>query len=481
MAGSASLGLKAAVVCLAITAGSLAATAFVSAEAARPARMAAYALILAGTGGVFWIFTRRVSRSLAEVAEVARAIADGDYRRRLHLSPGGELATLAETVNHMARSIEAQIATITDQKVQLQAILDSMREGVMVLDPAGRILVANPALTRMAPLCENYVGRRPIEVAQSPELQRACDQLLAEADPSPAQAVTVEVEVAPGRFYEVSMVRLAASRRNPGAVLVFHDVTEARRLASIRRDFAANVTHELRTPLTSIKGYAETLLAATENLDPDSRRFLDVILRNANHMSRMVEDILDLARLEEEPSALPIGAVADAGTALAEAVRECEPLAAARDLTLDIRIPADIPPVACDSGQLSQVWRNLLENATRFGPKGSKILLTAEEGETVVTCGVQDQGPGIPPEERERVFERFYRVERHRSKAMGSTGLGLAIVKHIVERHGGRVWADRGHGEMTGAAFFFTLPRAETAGPTGSAPETDAPAQPSTT
>lgn len=461
MGGSASLGLKAALVCLAITACGLVASVFVPEGIEQPAKLAAYGLILLAAGAVFWGLTRALSRSLAEVAAVARAIADGDYRRRLHLSPGGQLAVLAENVNHMARSIEAQIATITDQKVQLQAILDGMREGVMVLDAAGRIKVANPALTRMAPISGSFLGRRPIEVAQSPELQRACDRLLDERDPVPGQCVTLDVEVAPSRFYEVSLVRLAASLRDPGAVLVFHDVTEARRLASIRRDFAANVTHELRTPLTSIKGYAETLLAASPELDPERRRFLDVILRNANHMSRMVEDILELARLEEEPTGPAAGAVADAGVALAEAVRECEALAAAKDLALDVTIPADIAPVTCDSGQLSQVWRNLLENATRFGPKGSKILIAATADDTMVTCTVQDQGPGIPPAERRRVFERFYRVERHRSKATGSTGLGLAIVKHIMERHGGRVWVERGRGEMTGAAFFFTLPRAK--------------------
>jgi len=151
MAGSASLGLKAAFGCLAITAGSLVAAAAVPAAAGRPAKLAAYGLILAAAGAIFWWLTRRLSRSLAEVAAVARAIADGDYRRRLHLSPGGELATLAETVNHMARSIEAQIATITEQKIQLQAILDSMREGVMVLDAAGRIRVVNPALDPHGP------------------------------------------------------------------------------------------------------------------------------------------------------------------------------------------------------------------------------------------------------------------------------------------------------------------------------------------
>jgi two-component system phosphate regulon sensor histidine kinase PhoR len=463
VAGNATLGLRAAGVCLAVTALSLGVSALVPASAEPGQRLAAQAGGLALAGGIFWLLTRRLSRSLAEVIAVAQAIGDGDYRRRLHLSPGGDFAALAEAVNHMARGIEANIATITDQKTQLQAILDGMREGVMVLDASGKVRVINPALRRIAPISGEIVGRLPIEVAPSPELQVACDRLLAAGRDDAPAPVTLEAELGPGRFYEVSLVRLAReaakTRSDPGAVLVFHDVSETRRLSRVRRDFAANVTHELRTPLTSIKGYAETLIGAAPELAPEKRRFLEVILKNANHMSKMVDDILSLARLEEGPAAAP-DASADAATALTDAVRECEPLADARRLVLDNRLPTGEFLVACDGGQLTQVWRNLLENATRFGPEGSRIVMTAarDPAAGTVTCGVLDQGPGIPPEERQRVFERFYRVERHRSKTPGSTGLGLAIVKHIVERHGGRVWVDRGRGDMTGAAFFFTLP-----------------------
>lgn len=464
MAESALLGLRAAAVCLAVTVASLAAPLLVPQAAGTAVRLGVGGAALLVAGVVFWGLTRRLSRSLREVITVARAIGDGDYRRRLHLASGGELAALAEAINQMARDIEGQIATITDQKVQLQAILDGMREGVMVLDASGRIRVVNPALIRMLPITGLALGRQPIEVAQSPELQRACDRLLQETNPAavPPQP-PLEVELTPGRFHEVSLVLLRPERGDCGVVLVFHDVSETRRLAKVRRDFAANVTHELRTPLTSIKGYAETLLAAAPELPPEKRRFLDVIVRNANHMSKMVEDILSLARLEEGTAPVPAGTAADPVATAAEAARECEALAAARELVLTNRLAPDTPPVGCDPGQLTQVWRNLLENATRFGPNGSKIVMTATVAPASVTCGVLDQGPGIPAEERERVFERFYRVERHRSKATGSTGLGLAIVKHIVERHGGRVWADRGRGEMTGAAFYFTLPRADVA------------------
>lgn len=482
MPAAASLGLRAAGVCMAVTAVSLVVPELLPAAAGRVERVLVLfgALLLAGL--IFWIIGRRLSRSLYEVIAVARAIGDGDYRRRLHLSPGGEFTALAEAVNHMARRIESHIATITDQKTQLEAILDGMREGVMVLDASGKIRVTNPALRRIAPVTGDLTGRRPIEVAPSPELQMACDRLLGEAANAPdaeagdaetaaLAAASLEVELGPGRFYEVSLVRLgrdpAGAGRDHGAVLVFHDVSETRRLNRVRRDFAANVTHEMRTPLTSIKGYTETLLTAAPELSPEKRRFLDVILKNANHMAKMVDDILTLARLEEQPA--PDGATpaaecarpqADAAAALVDAMRECESLVAARRVRFDNQLPADDLMVRCDSGQLTQVWRNLLENAARFAPEGTRIVMTASRDAAAITCGVLDQGPGIPPEERQRVFERFYRVERHRSKTPGSTGLGLAIVKHIIERHGGRVWADRGRGEMTGAAFYFTLPAA---------------------
>ncbi|WP_428562879.1 MAG: HAMP domain-containing sensor histidine kinase [Solidesulfovibrio sp. DCME] len=470
MTAVASLGLRAAGVGLAVTAASLAVAELLPAGPQRVDRLLPLAVGLALAGLIFFIIGRRLARSLAEVIAVARAIGDGDFRRRLHLSPGAEFTALAEAVNHMARRIESHIATITDQKTQLEAILDGMREGVMVLDAAGRIRVANPALRRIVPVTGEVLGRRPIEAAPSPELQLACDRLLGDRTGESPPAAALEVELTPGRFYEVSLVRLAQgpadTRADHGAVLVFHDVSEMRRLSRVRRDFAANVTHEMRTPLTSIKGYAETLLSAAPELAPEKRRFLDVILKNANHMSKMVDDILTLARLEEQPEGAggakgQAGAAptANAAAALAEAMRECEPLAEAKGLAFDNRLPGEELAVRCDTGQLTQVWRNLLENATRFAPEGTRIVLTAspDAGGETVTFGVLDQGPGIPPEERQRVFERFYRVERHRSKTPGSTGLGLAIVKHIVERHGGRVWVDRARGEMTGAAFHFTL------------------------
>ncbi|NMC48116.1 MAG: GHKL domain-containing protein, partial [Desulfovibrio sp.] len=224
-----------------------------------------------------------------------------------------------------------------------------------------------------------------------------------------------------------------------------------------RKDFAANVTHELRTPLTSVKGYAETLLQDTGGLSPERVRFLEVILKNANHMSKMIEDMLCLARIEDSPlpEAPPL---ADAGQALALARRECEAMAGQKRIEIKSRLPEEGEWVLADFGQLAQVFRNLLENAVKYSPEGAFVTVSHHKENGTVTFAVQDNGPGVPHEDRQRVFERFYRVEKHRSRVAGSTGLGLAIAKHIVERHGGRIWVERARGGMTGAAFYFTVP-----------------------
>lgn len=406
------------------------------------------------------ILASRLHRSISETIRAAEDIGRGDYQRRLHFPPSQEFSALARAINKMARDIEAQITTITDQKSQLEAILDGMKEGVMVLDAEGRVRGVNRALRRIVGSLDGVAGRRPIEVVASPELQLACDKILAEPERPEQTVVSLEIEPEKDRVHEVSIVKLKDNPGQLGAVAVFHDLTEIKMLDRVRRDFAANVTHELRTPLTSIKGYAETLLLSEAELSPEKRRFLDIILKNANHMSKMVEDMLTLARMENAPAKAPSASASEAGAAAALALRECEVMARDKAVTVDARLPAEGLYVAADSGQLTQVFRNLVENAIRYSPSGGRVMLSHLRDHATVTFLVQDDGPGIPVEERQRVFERFYRVQKHRSKVAGSTGLGLAIAKHIVERHGGRIWADRSPDGMSGAALYFTLPEA---------------------
>ncbi|QLA17889.1 HAMP domain-containing sensor histidine kinase [Desulfolutivibrio sulfoxidireducens] len=424
----------------------------------RPMAQAPVALVLAlaaaGTAG--YLLSRRAARSIRETIRVAEAIGRGDYAKRLLVPRGGEFEALAASVNEMARGIEEHIRTITAQKSQLEAILNGMKEGVMVLDAEGNIRSVNNAFAQVFPGNGERVGRRPIEVVPCPRFQSACDAVLSgEGGAGPAM-VRLEIEIGPDRFYDVSVVGLHRAGGELGAVAVFHDLSDFKRLDRARKDFAANVTHELRTPLTSVKGYAETLLQDKGGLSPDRVRFLEVILKNANHMSKMIEDMLCLARIEDSP--MPAAPPrADALQAFVLARRECEAMAAEKRIAIKSRLPEEGVPVLADFGQLAQVFRNLLENSVKYSPAESFVTVSRHKDNGTVTFAVQDNGPGVPHEDRQRVFERFYRVERHRAKTAGGTGLGLAIAKHIVERHGGRIWVERARGEMSGAAFFFTL------------------------
>ncbi|GFK92831.1 Sensor histidine kinase ResE [Fundidesulfovibrio magnetotacticus] len=414
---------------------------------------------LAASALLGWLAARRHARFVRQCAAVLQAVGDGDHGRRLWPEPGQALEELAQGVNAMADGIEGQIRALEAEKLRMETILDGMREGLMVLGADGRILLANKALEALFPQAAGAVGKRPIEVLACPELQTAADTVLHWKDPERPAVVSVQIEPGQERFLDVSLVRPSPPQAGLGAVLVFHDLTEFKRLDKVRRDFVANVSHELRTPLTSIKGYAETLMAEKPFREGQPRRFLDVILKNANHMSRMVDELLGLARIENDRQPA-VKSPVRASDCLRAALRECAALSAERRVAVESLLPPDGPVVLADAGRLTQVLRNLVENALKYGPEGSAVTVSHHPGDTGVIFRVEDDGPGVPEAERLRVFERFYRVDRPRNKGEGGTGLGLAIAKHIVERHGGRIWAEQARPPRTGAAFCFSLPEA---------------------
>jgi len=401
-----------------------------------------------------WAMTRRLARSIAGMIQVAEGISQGDYHRRLRFYPGREFEGLANAINAMAGNISSQIATISTQKTQLEAVLNAMAEGVLVLDRRGRILQANPAMEAIVPGIGKAVGKRPLEAILSPELQQAADKVLQGPD-----SIGLQIEPEKDRVYDVHLVPARQGDTGIGALAVFHDISELKRLERVRRDFVANVSHELRTPLTTIKGYAETLID-NPGADPKrTRGFLDILLKNADHMARMIEDLLSLSRLESGRMALDVAPV-DPAAAVAEALRACGQMAEAKDIDVEQDLAAD--KVLADGSRLAQVFRNLLENAFKYGPPESRVGVLARRQGREVLFTVTDQGPGIAKEEQSRVFERFYRVEKHRTKnGAPSTGLGLAISKHIVERLGGRIWIESPLTPAGGSAFHFTLPAAE--------------------
>jgi two-component system phosphate regulon sensor histidine kinase PhoR len=408
-----------------------------------------------------YLLARQLESPLRRMIKAAEAIGGGDYGKRIRISPGQEFSPLAHAINKMAESIEKQIHTITEQKQQLEAVLNGMAEGVMVLDSRGRIRTVNPALARIIPHPPASIGRRPLEIILSSELQKACDQVLAGSDELPVQPHNLEISLGAGRAFDVNIVQLRDYQGGIGAIVVFHDISQLKRLEKIRQDFVANVSHELRTPLTSIKGYAETLLASGTESSDSTRDFLQIILKHANHMSKMVDDLLQLARLEaREQLSEPVAV--DAAMVLNSAWKACDALAVAKEISLESLLPEEAVLVRADSEQLEQVFRNLLENAVKYGPSGGTVRVLCAFGPDVATFQVRDEGPGIPTQAQPRIFERFYRVEKNRANQEGSTGLGLAICRHIIQNHGGEIWAESPpQGEAKGSAFFFTLPLAD--------------------
>ncbi|WP_158407272.1 ATP-binding protein [Megalodesulfovibrio gigas] len=439
---------------------------------------------------------------LEETAAVARAIGAGDLKRRAPRYDSKELDDLAMAVNRMADGIAAQIRTITEQKTQLETVLNSMREGVLVIDKKCRITAVNRAMRDIFPDAEQAVGRSPLEVILSPELQQACEETVACTAGRQASR-SFQIEPMRDKVYDVTMTRLrsvddASGEDCLGAVAVFHDISPLTRLERVRRDFVANVSHELRTPLTSIKGYAETLLLGMEEEGGNGqgdmpaqggaasarKNFLEIILKHANHMTKMVNDLLHLARLESGERQFEFRMV-NAAEAFSQAYKECLHLAETSGLAVRNLLPAEGVAVHADQTRLVQVFRNLLENAFKYGapsvldagspgspglpgkpgatgegPRGEVCVYCQERGGDVV-FSIKDQGPGIPRADRERVFERFYRVEKHRQKhKAGSSGLGLAIVRHIVEKSRGAIWVESPVEDGHGTIFSFTLPKA---------------------
>lgn len=405
-----------------------------------------------------YILVRQLEIPIQRMIRAAQAVGDGNYRERIRRYPGKEFSPLAQAINQMAESIERQIKTITEQKEQLGAILDGMTEGVMVLDSRGKIKTTNKALGRIVPDLPTSMGRRPLEVIRSHELQKACDQVLAGNHDSESQPLRLEIALDVGRVFDVNIVQFGDRQEGTGAIVVFHDISELKRLEKVRQDFVANVSHELRTPLTSIKGYAETILSEGIVGSDSAGDFVKIILKHANNMSKMVDDLLQLARLEARQRPLEYASV-NAADSLNSAWKACASLAGEKNMRLENLLPEEGVVVRADAEQLEQVFRNLLENAVKYGPSGGKVRVSSDPAPGIITFQVRDEGPGIPIQDQTRIFERFYRVEKDRTNHKGSTGLGLAICRHIIQNHGGKIWLESPpQGETTGSAFFFSLP-----------------------
>jgi two-component system, OmpR family, phosphate regulon sensor histidine kinase PhoR len=408
-----------------------------------------------------YMVTRKLNQAVRSVIQVVAAMGESDNKRRIHCTPGHELHPLADAVNQTAESTGRHLQALRAQRQELVAVFNAMREGVMVLDARGRIQSVNLALSKLLGTRTPVLGRRPLEVILSLELQQACDHILATPDPLQETPYYLPIVIGDGRTFEVNMVRLQEHERELGAVVVFHDMSRLKQLEKVRQDFVANVSHELRTPLTSIKGYTETLLAEPQPKPEVLSSFLEVILKNTDHMVKIVEDLLQLAKIEAGQEIVKPAPV-NPTDALMAAWKACLPLAEARHLSLANNMPTALGVVTADFDQLIRVFRNLLENAIRYSPEGGTIGVNGHSEGNTLTISVRNDGLSIPKYHQQRIFERFYRIEKSRGGDLGNTGLGLAICRHIILNHGGTIWVRSPNpGSTDGATFFFTLVSAQ--------------------
>jgi len=401
-----------------------------------------------------WGVARGPARRLEGMARVASRFASGRMDARAEPGGDGETSLLARSLNRMADEMEERLILLERERSQLRTVLEGMVEGVVLTDPTGRILVANDAFGRIFDAQLPVEGRRPLETARVPALQEAIESAL-EAD----EPLTREIAVG-GAHEKVIQASLAAIRERGdvvGAVAVFHDVTELKRLERVRREFVANVSHELRTPLTAIKGYAETLRDGGLRNPETAAEFVRVIHRHAERLRALIEDLLDLAAVEQGEARLKPAPVR-ARDVVGPVETLIRPAAETRRQSLTIEIPDDLPAILADRDRLAQVLINLLDNAVKFTPEGGRITLSAKASGSRVILAVSDNGVGIPPGELPRIFERFYRVARSRDRREGGTGLGLAIAKHLTQAMGGTIDVESAVG--SGTVFRVTLPAA---------------------
>ena len=405
-------------------------------------------LLLVVSGAISFLTAHVLTQPVRSLTAAFRRISAGDFDARVLPARQERLRELGDSFNEMAFHTQELVAELTRQREALNTVIASIQEGLAVLDSAGVIVLANESFRRIC-ADRDVVGKHYWEAIRDPHVAGLVKSV------GPGQSTATRRCDLGGRDYVCSAGFLPAAER---LVLTLHDVTEISHTAEVKRDFVQNVSHELRTPLTAIKGFAETM---QPTIDPANRPYLDTIIRNTDRLVSLVQDLLTLSELEERGTELQVENVDI--TAVAEQIlRLFEPRARAKGLTLRLSVSSLLPPppsllLRADRFKLEQVFINLLDNAVKYTDKGEvELALGREDGKAVIK--VRDTGPGIAPEHLPRLFERFYVVDKGRSRQLGGTGLGLSIVKHIVLLHSGEISVESTPG--VGTTFRVTLPAA---------------------
>ena len=415
---------------------------------------ALFLVLLAGVGS--FAVSRRLSRPIEEMKQAAERFALGNLSHRVPVPESEELGGLAEVLNRLAAELGEKIALLEHQRNEQGAIFASMLEGVVAIDERERVINLNPAAERLLGIrSEDALNHSLQEAIRNSDLHKLVDQAFEKNEP--VEGDIVLYGDGQDRYLQAHVTTLRSTLgRNVGALVVLNDVTRLRKLENLRRDFVANVSHELKTPITSIKGFVETLQEGAVNNPEDAQRFLGIIAKHADRLNSIIEDLLSLSRIEQQSGysqvALENAPVCDV---LNSAIQLCQPKAAAKDIRIKLDCAQSLtakinPPL------LEQAIVNLIDNAVKFSNPGKPIHVQALASDDAIRISVQDEGCGIPAEHLTRIFERFYRVDKARSRQLGGTGLGLSIVRHIALAHGGNVDVTSKVGQ--GSTFTIKLP-----------------------
>jgi two-component system phosphate regulon sensor histidine kinase PhoR len=426
-------------------------------ETLRSAALAGGAVALLVALGIGIFVAGRVTRPVVEMQDVARQMSEGHFDVRAPARSPDEIGTLGRSLNVMAGRLREKIGDLEREQAKATAVLDAMVEGVIATDGHDHIILINERARGIFGLGTARVERRPLlEVVRNVNLH---DVLVAGRDAMDGGVVSREVRLPEpaDRVLQVHAVGLKFPGDERGVVMILHDITELRRLEQVRTEFVANVSHELRTPLTAIQGYLETLLDGALEEREHARKFLEIVFRHTERLGRLTDDLTDLSNIELgkvslrlEPTS--VAEIADSVVAI------ISPRASGGQVKVDARLPVDLPDVLADRDRLSQILINLVDNAVKYTPKGGQVTVEGRvDPAGMVEVTVRDTGVGIPKADLPRLTERFYRVDKARSRDLGGTGLGLAIVKHLVLAHGGEL--DIESELWKGTSVRFTLPR----------------------
>ncbi|MCK4309731.1 MAG: HAMP domain-containing protein, partial [Candidatus Atribacteria bacterium] len=412
----------------------------------------AIALIIASI--ISLIISLTITRPLQEMTKVSQKISKGDFSKKLEFRSQDEIGQLALSLNQMSEDLENKIKVISEDKDKMKVVLSSVIEGIVAIDKEGRIILFNHALENMIDCSfDRVLGKFHWEIIRNNQLNELLKETLQKG-----QTFTREITLfsPQEKIFHASANPLTEKNKVWGAVVVLNDITEIKKLEKMRSEFVANVSHELRTPLTSIQGFIETLKEGAINDPEKAQYFLAIIEKQSNRLNNLIEELLQLSKIESQEIAMNLQSI-DLRDLIDRTISEFKKKIEQKDHKIKINISPQLPLVKADPEQIEVVFRNLLDNAVKYTPDGGEIYILALEKAENIYIEVADNGIGISAEHLSRLFERFYRANKDRSRKLGGTGLGLAIVKHIVQAHKGTIGVESKPGK--GSKFFFTLPK----------------------